>query len=331
MMWLYFLSRRLAQFAPFIGDPLKFRAFMERSFFLSRDPLTDLMTRREWMDALQEQIASLYPYTQAYMRLGEGVSLEAIAESLPEDLGPPRLWFIAGDIAYLSLANAHEELQHEKGNQYLGSIAKVLRGLERKRIYPGRLGGDEFALLVLGRKRYMEVVRDRVFECVGTQALEVHGKSLPARIDLGVAEFTEALEIFRELVLLHIQEKAAGRDPFLASGATIDHRTLLNIFLRLADWRADLSKKYSRYYLLADLWISDRDWYHRVVDHLRKAVNISDNEVIALAAQKEQLSEEAFSRHVVIRILSRVDQPVGFLSRRIWEQVRGIVDIDSDI
>jgi diguanylate cyclase (GGDEF)-like protein/PAS domain S-box-containing protein len=192
-----------------ISDVTERRSFeAELRFLADHDALTGLPNRRRFNDELQRHLA----FTGRYG--GEGAVL----------------LFDLDNFKYLN-----DTQGHKAGDQYLVSLARVLKERLRATDVVARLGGDEFGVLlpaagpVQARK-----VAEALAEAVREHAPLVGGQAVKLSTSIGVACFgqtgsanADPEELLAAADLAMYDAKEAGRDRIgMASAETVDERSL---------------------------------------------------------------------------------------------------------
>jgi diguanylate cyclase (GGDEF)-like protein/PAS domain S-box-containing protein len=192
-----------------ISDVTERRSFeAELRFLADHDALTGLPNRRHFHDELQRHLA----FTARYG--GEGAVL----------------LFDLDNFKYLN-----DTQGHKAGDQYLVSLARVLRERLRATDVVARLGGDEFGVLLpaagpVQARRVAALLADAVRE----HSPLVAGQPVKLSTSIGIACFgTEATagpdpdDLMAAADLAMYDAKEAGRDKIgMASAETVDQRSL---------------------------------------------------------------------------------------------------------
>src|SRR4051795_692842 len=189
-----------------IRDVTERRSFeAELRFLADHDALTGLPNRRRFHDELERHLA----FTDRYG--GEGAVL----------------LFDLDNFKYLN-----DSQGHKAGDQYLVSLARVLKERLRQTDVVARLGGDEFGVLLpaagaIQARRVAEVLAEAVRE----HAPLVAGQPVKLSTSIGIACFgrgsADPEELMAAADLAMYDAKEAGRDKIaMASGDTVDERSL---------------------------------------------------------------------------------------------------------
>jgi diguanylate cyclase (GGDEF)-like protein/PAS domain S-box-containing protein len=189
-----------------ISDVTERRSFeAELRFLADHDALTGLPNRRRFHEELQRHLA----FTARYG--GEGAVL----------------LFDLDNFKYLN-----DTQGHKAGDQYLVSLARVLRERLRQTDVVARLGGDEFGVLLpaataVQARRVGEVLAEAVRE----HAPLVAGQPVKLSTSIGIACFGRGAadpdELLAAADLAMYDAKEAGRDRIgVASAETVDERSL---------------------------------------------------------------------------------------------------------
>ena len=188
-----------------ISDVTDRRSFeAELRFLADHDALTGLPNRRRFHDELQRHLA----FTGRYG--GEGAVL----------------LFDLDNFKYLN-----DSQGHKAGDQYLVSLARVLKERLRQTDVVARLGGDEFGVLLpaagpVQARRVAELLA----EAVRDHAPLVAGQPVKLSTSIGIACFSNAGadpgELLAAADLAMYDAKEAGRDRIaMASAETVDERS----------------------------------------------------------------------------------------------------------
>ena len=189
-----------------ISDVTDRRSFeAELRFLADHDALTGLPNRRRFHDELQRHVA----FTGRYG--GEGAVL----------------LFDLDNFKYLN-----DSQGHKAGDQYLVSLARVLKDRLRQTDVVARLGGDEFGVLLpaagpVQARRVAELLAEAVRE----HAPLVGGQPVKLSTSIGIACFSQGGadpgELLAAADLAMYDAKEAGRDRIgMASAETVDERSL---------------------------------------------------------------------------------------------------------
>lgn len=189
-----------------ISDVTERRTFeAELRFLADHDALTGLPNRRRFHEELQRHLA----FTGRYG--GEGAALLLDLDNFK----------------YLN-----DSQGHKAGDQYLMSLARVLRERLRQTDVVARLGGDEFGVLLpaaspVQARRVAEVLLQAVRE----HAPLVGGHPAKLSTSIGIACFghgaAEPDELLAAADLAMYEAKEAGRDRIgMASAESVDERSL---------------------------------------------------------------------------------------------------------
>src|SRR4051812_3794278 len=189
-----------------ITDVTERRSFeAELRFLADHDALTGLPNRRRFHDELQRHLA----FTERYG--GEGAVL----------------LFDLDNFKYLN-----DTQGHKAGDQYLVSLARVLKDRLRQTDVVARLGGDEFGVLLpaagpVQARRVAELLAD----AVRAHAPLVGGQPVKLSTSIGIACFghgsADPDELLAAADLAMYDAKEAGRDRLgMASAETVDERSL---------------------------------------------------------------------------------------------------------
>jgi diguanylate cyclase (GGDEF)-like protein/PAS domain S-box-containing protein len=189
-----------------ITDVTERRSFeAELRFLADHDALTGLPNRRRFHDELQRHLA----FTARYG--GEGAVL----------------LFDLDNFKYLN-----DTQGHKAGDQYLISLARVLKERLRQTDVVARLGGDEFGVLLpaagpVQARRVAELLAEAVRE----HAPLVAGQPVKLSTSIGIACFSQGSadpdELLAAADLAMYDAKETGRDRIgMASAETVDERSL---------------------------------------------------------------------------------------------------------
>jgi diguanylate cyclase (GGDEF)-like protein/PAS domain S-box-containing protein len=192
-----------------ISDVTERRSFeAELRFLADHDALTGLPNRRRFHDELQRHLA----FTARYG--GEGAVL----------------LFDLDNFKYLN-----DSQGHKAGDQYLVSLARVLKERLRQTDVVARLGGDEFGVLLpaagpVQARRVAELLA----EAVRDHSPLVAGQPVKLSTSIGIACFgqgpagaTDPDELMAAADLAMYDAKETGRDRIgMASAETVDERSL---------------------------------------------------------------------------------------------------------
>src|SRR3954451_21462423 len=189
-----------------ISDVTERRSFeAELRFLADHDALTGLPNRRRFHDELERHLA----FTARYG--GEGAVL----------------LFDLDNFKYLN-----DSQGHKAGDQYLVSLARVLKERLRQTDVVARLGGDEFGVLLpaagaIQARRVAEVLAEAVRE----HAPLVGGQPVKLSTSIGIACFgkgpADPDQLLAAADLAMYDAKEAGRDRIdMASAETVDERSL---------------------------------------------------------------------------------------------------------
>src|SRR4051794_275105 len=189
-----------------VSDVTERRSFeAELRFLADHDALTGLPNRRRFHDELERHLA----FTARYG--GEGAVL----------------LFDLDNFKYLN-----DSQGHKAGDQYLVSLARVLKERLRQTDVVARLGGDEFGVLLpaagaIQARRVAEVLAEAVRE----HAPLVGGQPVKLSTSIGIACFgkgpADPDQLLAAADLAMYDAKEAGRDRIdMASAETVDERSL---------------------------------------------------------------------------------------------------------
>src|SRR3954469_19002217 len=189
-----------------LSDVTERRSFeAELRFLADHDALTGLPNRRRFHDELQRHLA----FTGRYG--GEGAVL----------------LFDLDNFKYLN-----DTQGHKAGDQYLVSLARVLKERLRQTDVVARLGGDEFGVLLPAAGPVQaRRVADLLAQAVRDHAPLVGGQPVKLSTSVGIACFGHGTanpdELLAAADLAMYDAKEAGRDRVgMASAETVDERSL---------------------------------------------------------------------------------------------------------
>ena len=190
-----------------ISDVTERRSFeAELRFLADHDALTGLPNRRRFHDELQRHLA----FTARYG--GHGAVL----------------LFDLDNFKYLN-----DTQGHKAGDQYLVSLARVLKDRLRQTDVVARLGGDEFGVLLPAAGPVQaRRVAEALAEAVREHAPLVGGQPVKLSTSIGIACFGQGAaadpdELLAAADLAMYDAKESGRDRIgMASAETIDERSL---------------------------------------------------------------------------------------------------------
>lgn len=190
-----------------ISDVTERRSFeAELRFLAEHDALTGLPNRRRFHDELQRHLA----FTARYG--GEGAVL----------------LFDLDNFKYLN-----DTQGHKAGDQYLVSLARVLKDRLRQTDVVARLGGDEFGVLLpAAAPAQARKVAEALAEAVRDHSPLVGGQPVKLSTSIGIACFgrgpsTDPDQLLAAADLAMYDAKEEGRDRIaMASAETVDERSL---------------------------------------------------------------------------------------------------------
>jgi diguanylate cyclase (GGDEF)-like protein/PAS domain S-box-containing protein len=186
-----------------VTDRRSFEA--ELRFLADHDALTGLPNRRRFHDELQRHLA----FTERYG--GEGAVL----------------LFDLDNFKYLN-----DTQGHKAGDQYLVSLARVLKERLRQTDVVARLGGDEFGVLLpAANPAQARRVAEALAEAVREHAPLVAGQPVKLSTSIGIACFGHGVadpdQLLAAADLAMYDAKETGRDRIeMASAESVDERSL---------------------------------------------------------------------------------------------------------
>jgi len=137
------------------------------------DPLTGLLNRRRFEEALEQEVARARRYG--------AFSLLMIDLNL--------------------FKRINDTYGHRAGDEVLKTVAQVLQSCCREMDTCARLGGDEFAVILPHTDFHgAAVVRDRILDRIGHAAVLMGGQEITVTLSIGVAAFTGSATTAAELV-----------------------------------------------------------------------------------------------------------------------------------
>ena len=187
---LYLLSKRVRSGNCVVTDSLELQKQHEKE--ANSDSLTGLNNRR-WLDELLSRL--------------KGKALG--------DLAPLCLMML--DVDHFKQFN--DTYGHQKGDDVLRTVAKVMQGSLRPSDMVGRYGGEEFIVLLPGSSMSAaKIVAERLRQGVEVQKLEHEGVPLaPVTISIGVAQWDggqKLEELIAQADAALYQAKEQGRNRF---------------------------------------------------------------------------------------------------------------------
>jgi diguanylate cyclase (GGDEF)-like protein len=180
-----------------IEDVTEKRKLREQlSWSATRDPLTELLNRREF---------------------------EARLSAYLQDPNRPEATVMALDLDQFKAVN--DTGGHAAGDRLLCDLARLIEGQVRKSDYVARLGGDEFAVLLVGCPADIALgIAERIRITVHDYRLELDGKTHSVGASVGVVRvdpsFTELVGVMKAADQACYEAKKGGRNAVRCWSAT---------------------------------------------------------------------------------------------------------------
>jgi GGDEF domain-containing protein len=220
------------------------------------DPITGLEVRKELFRTMHAEIGVVLGISNIENMDPE--ELRNILITLNSDSYKQfPLQVMMSDMSYLSLANKDG---HKAGDELLASVGQATR----KSLHGFRHGGDEItALIKLNSKDCKMAIKNFKKDVSQAKAPEVLRRyGLRPNVDVGVAHFSEGLRAFQELMLTpEGAEVLQTKNPL---------KELENIWLEIADKKAELEKGKARILLMMNLIKSSPEDFDDLYGFLNK-------------------------------------------------------------
>jgi len=243
------------------------------------DRLSGLERREEMYKRMKEKIKEILGIEEEE-QLSDEEWLDVFKKQEAENIPQNEYSVMIADVSYLNLVN---ELGHAKGDKLIEDVGAAFRKT-RTRGY--RHGGDEFAALLENKQEAREKSQDikDLFpqQSIGNILKEEFG--VEPNIDIGVADFQEALHIFQEMLQNEdVKKEILKKKPL---------RCFNDVWAGIADKRAQMSKARERMAILADMYKKDRENYNKIITFLRKGAYGITNEEVAALSEAENRKQE---------------------------------------
>lgn len=234
----------------------------------------------------------------------------------PEEIEEDEHTVMMADVSYLNLLN---ELGHNAGDKLIRDAG---RSFQERNVDGYRHGGDEFTALFDNREDAQEKTKEIKEDFKQQEVAELLRTEygVEPSLDTGEAEFDEALQVFQNLVgHKEAKQEMLKKDPL---------NQLNDLWVEIADQRAQFNKAQKRIAVLMDKYENDRDTYDKIVGFLRKgAYSIQDHEV------EELIENNADTEDIKNKVLEKQERKIGNFNKEnasfkdlkkkyIWEALR---------
>lgn len=268
----------------------EFNNEMERAVKEKREAQIDSVTKLEQRPGLYKAMnQSLQKVFSPEVLNDREAFLRALDES---DFTKEDLYVAFGDVSFLSLAN---KAGHDQGDKLLAAMAAEVKNQGEKAF---RYGGDELAIFYKDNEDSVHESVSHIQKQVGKLENVANLKSygLKSNIDFGVAKFSEATEIFKELIR-GLRKTDSGQKIFESLDLVNE---LLDIWVKLGDQRAAIQKGKKRIPELVDMKKNNPKIYREVIGSLKKgAYDATEKDLLGLSrldAEKQELETKEFIR-----------------------------------
>jgi diguanylate cyclase (GGDEF)-like protein len=245
------------------------------------DDVTGLQIRKVLFEKMNKKIKEIYSFD-------DNATNEEIFQALTtkdvSELENVNFSVMMADVSFLSLVN---EAGHEQGDSLLAEISDEIK----KEVEDSfRHGGDEitgfFDMFGVDDKSIEEKIKKMKESISNIPIDKIKQYKLKPNLDVGVAGFTEALQVFRALA-----KNSDCRDKLKDNPV----KKIENIMVAIADKRSFIEKGKERIALLAEKY-DDKKLYKEIISFLRKGGHgISDKNVKKIA----NLAKGSLSTRVV--------------------------------
>lgn len=238
------------------------------------DPTTGLEIRKQLFINMHAEIGALLGISNI-QEMDPDELREKLLGINPDEYEDMPLYVMMSDMSYLSLAN---KSGHKAGDELLASVGQATQ----ESLHGFRHGGDEItALIKLNDAECENAIKNfkkNVQNADCPEILKQYG--LKPNVDAGVAHFSEGLRAFQELMQTpEGAEVLRDKNPL---------KELENIWLEIADKRAELEKGKARIKLLMDLIKEAPEDFKDLYGFLNKGgYSITEEELHDLNAQVE--------------------------------------------
>ncbi len=276
-------TERLGMDVDFLG-PLAEQALFEARF----DPVTGLKNRRELYKKTAPQIKELLG-VRADEELDDEYWLHII-QNTKETFEDTDLHIMMSDISFLGLVN--DLVGHNSGDKLLKNISDKMRTVVGECF---RHGGDEITSTLNFPIEQLEKIKKQaqkeINNIAGLPGLE--SSALRPNIDIGFANFSEALKVYKELLIHDSEHKEVDQGELLDASSGHQEmdknvlRNLHNIWLDIADKRTSIDKAKKRIVVLIDRFNNGQ----KINGALTKAAYGMDTEELKTLADKYNSGE----------------------------------------
>jgi len=256
----------------------EFNTEMEQAVKEKREAKIDSVTKLEQRPGLYRTInQSLTKIFTPEVLNDREAFMKALDES---DFTEEDLYIAFGDVSFLSLAN---KAGHDQGDKLLAAMAAEIKNQGEKSV---RYGGDELATFYNDNednvKESLRHVQAQVENLENVANLKQYG--LKSNIDFGLARFSEAVAVFKEL-MREIRKNNSGEKIFESLDLVNE---IQDIWVKIADQRASLAKGKKRIPLLLDIKKNKPKVYREVIGSLKKgAYDATERELSGLEKLEE--------------------------------------------
>lgn len=265
--------------AVFDQEMEEFNTEMERAVQEKREAKIDSVTKLEQRPGLYRTMnQSLQKVFSPEVLNDREAFLAAVEEG---DFTAEDLYIAFGDVSFLSLAN---KAGHDQGDKLLAAMAAEIKNQGEKSV---RYGGDELATFYNDNedkvRESLQHIQNQVENLENVANLKQYG--LKSNIDFGVARFSEAVAVFKEL-MRELRKNSSGEKIFEALDVVNE---IQDIWVKIADQRAALAKGKKRIPLLLEIKKNYPKVYKEVIGSLKKgAYDATERDLKSL----EKLDEE---------------------------------------